>query len=176
MQECSPLERENHPKNPLIPVSGSLSLAQKSPPPFLFPWAVISFKWDCFSKKPKPQRVQVITHLFKWLNKLKEGKKNPFKLWNVCLYSCIKINLSPDTRTCMDLPQQGSVEVYCKTNKKKPDKQRNTKRAQSHSYTAQIWETWENPWSKDFCKIVSDINQLKGAHYKFPKPDQITVE
>lgn len=29
---------------------------------------------------------------------------------------------------------------------------------------------------KDFCKIVSNINQLKGALYKFPKLDQITAE
>lgn len=37
-------------------------------------------------------------------------------------------------------------------------------------------ENSRNPWSKDSCKIVSNITQLKGAHYEFPKPDQITAE
>lgn len=77
-------------------------------------------------------------------------------------------------RTWVDLPQQGSAEVYCKTNKSQTSKE-TLKGTKPFLYSTNL-RILQILGPKDFCKTVSNINQLKGAHCKFPKLDQITAE
>lgn len=104
----------------------------------------------------------------------KGREKNPFKLWKVCLYSCIKINLTPDTRTWMDLPSKGVLKFIARPTKSQRSKEA-LKGTKPFLYSPDL-RILETLGPKDFCKTVSNVNQLKGAHYKFPKPDQITAK
>lgn len=81
--------------------------------------------------------------------KAKEKEKKIHLNCEMFVYSCIKINLSP---VWIYLSKGVLNFIYCKADKK-PDKQRNIKRAQNPFHTAQIWKFYKSLVPKISAKL-----------------------